>query len=156
MNSNISMLSHGFSKNEYQSRLEKAHKRISNFRLDALMLTTPHNFRYFSGFDSYFWESPTRPWFLIIPNNQEPIAIIPSIGESAFKKTWIKNIYTWQSPNPEDEGISMLVNIINKIKNKYGNIGVEIGNESTIRMPLRDYINLQNRIKGIFNVRNSK
>ena len=39
----------------------------------ALTITElDNNFRYFTGFDSYFWESPTRPWFLIIPNNKYP------------------------------------------------------------------------------------
>ena len=60
-------------------------------KLDAILITTPHNFRYYTGLDSYFWESPTRPWFLIIPYNEKPIAIVPSIGTSALKKTWGKN-----------------------------------------------------------------
>ena len=115
-------------------------------KLAALLITSPHNFRYFTGFDSYFWESPTRPWFLIIPANKEPIAAIPSIGNSALKKTWIKNIHSWPSPNPKDEGISLLASLIKNLNNKFGNIGVEIGNESNLRMPIRDYMSLQKQI----------
>ena len=156
MNSNITKPVHGFSDKEYEYRLEKTHRKMSDSKLDGLLITTEHNFRYFSGFDSYFWESPTRPWFLIIPIDKEPIAIIPSIGKSALKKTWIKNFHTWQSPNPEDEGISLLSNIINNINNTYGNIGIEMGNESTIRMPLKDFFTLQNKIKGFSLVDGSK
>ena len=111
MNKNNSLPDHGFKINEFESRLNSAHKKMHKYDLDALLLTTPHNFRYFTGFDSYFWESPTRPWFLIIPNNKQPIAVIPSIGRSALEKTWIKNIQIWQSPNPEDEGISKLITV---------------------------------------------
>ena len=156
MNKNNSLPDHGFKINEFESRLNSAHKKMHKYDLDALLLTTPHNFRYFTGFDSYFWESPTRPWFLIIPNNKQPIAVIPSIGRSALEKTWIKNIQIWQSPNPEDEGISLLANVINKIQNKYGSIGIEMGKESTIRMPLKDYFDLQNKIKGFSFVDGSK
>jgi len=156
MSTNITKPIHGFSDKEYESRLEKTHKKMSDSKLDGLLITTAHNFRYFSGFDSHFWESPTRPWFLIIPINKEPIAVIPSIGKNALKKTWIKNIHTWQSPNPEDEGISLLSNIINNINNVNGNIGIEMGNESTIRMPLRDFFTLQNKIKRFSLVDGSK
>ena len=73
MNINLRKNQRGFKDNEYSSRIEKAHRKMSIENLDALLITTPHNFRYFSGFDSYFWESPTRPWFLLIPLNKEPI-----------------------------------------------------------------------------------
>ena len=119
MSLDISIPSHGFKDREFQSRIEKAHLKMSVEKLDALLLTTPHNFRYFTGFDSYFWESPTRPWFLIIPLNEDPIAVIPSIGISALKKTWIKNVQSWQSPNPEDEGVTTLASVINKISKKF-------------------------------------
>ena len=156
MSLDISIPSHGFKDREFQSRIEKAHLKMSVEKLDALLLTTPHNFRYFTGFDSYFWESPTRPWFLIIPLNEDPIAVIPSIGISALKKTWIKNVQSWQSPNPEDEGVTTLASVINKVSKKFGNIGIEMGNESLLRMPLRDYFNLKEKIKGFSLIDGSK
>ena len=48
--------------------------------LDAILLTTEAHLRYFSGFLSQFWQSPTRPWFLLLPLDAQPIAIIPTIG----------------------------------------------------------------------------
>ena len=134
---------HGFEIEEFEVRIDRAQKEIKKNRLDALLVTTQHNFRYFTGFDSNFWESPTRPWFLIIPSSHEPIAVIPSIGESALKQTWINNIHVWESPNPADEGVSLLAKTINNISNKFGAIGSEIGKENSMRMPNKDYINLQ-------------
>ena len=146
MNNSIKKPPHGFNISEFHMRLNQTHQMMSEKKLDALLITSPHNFRYFTGFDSYFWESPTRPWFLIIPANKEPIAAIRSIGNSALKKTWIKNIHSWPSPNPKDEGISLLTSLIKNLNNKFGNIGVEIGNESNLRMPIRDYMSLQKQI----------
>ena len=103
----INKQSLGFTNKEFETRLARAFNQMHIYKLDALLITTPHNFRYFSGFDSNFWESPTRPWFIIIPKDKQPIAVIPSIGESAIKQTYIKNIHVWSSPNPNDEGISI-------------------------------------------------
>jgi len=55
-----------FEDSEFERRTERAQRLMREHRLDALLLTSQPNFRYFSGFDSQFWESPTRPWFLIV------------------------------------------------------------------------------------------
>ena len=93
----------GFDISEYRERVKKANILMEQNNLEMLLITSPQNFRYFTGMDSYFWESPTRPWFLLLSLKDDPVAIVPSIGENAIKKTWIKNIHTWKSPNPKDE-----------------------------------------------------
>lgn len=40
----------------------------------ALWLTTEAEIRYFSGFLTQFWQSPTRPWFLIIKRQARLLA----------------------------------------------------------------------------------
>ncbi len=144
----------GFKEEEYQKRLEKLKFLMEQKDIMALIITSPSNFRYFTGFDSNFWESPTRPWFLFIPLNDDPIAIIPSIGQSAMEKTWIKNIKTWESPNPKDEGISLLKDNIINLLPSYGNIGFELGQESHLRMSIDDYLRLK-KILSNFNFVNA-
>ena len=144
----------GFKEEEYQKRLEKLKFLMEQKNIMALIITSPSNFRYFTGFDSNFWESPTRPWFLFIPLNDDPIAIIPSIGQSAMEKTWIKNIKTWESPNPKDEGISLLKDNIVNLLPSYGNIGFELGQESHLRMSIDDYFRLK-KILSNFNFVNA-
>ena len=140
---------HGFEKKEFERRLERATKIISNSEFDALFLTTPANFFYFSGFSTQFWQSPTRPWFLIVTCSGEITAVIPAIGKPAMDQLPIVNfIYTWDSPKPEDEGISLLTKIFNSIPKKFGRIGVEMGIESTLRMPLVDFMSLKNNLSG--------
>ena len=136
----------GFPETEYKERVSKLQKKMQCANIDTTLITSPHNFRYFTGLDSYFWESPTRPWFLLIPQSNDPIAVIPSIGEIALKKTWIKNIQTWPSPQPEDEGVSVLKEAIKNIIPKKGNIGCELGQESHLRMSINDFDKLRNDI----------
>ena len=136
----------GFAKEEYETRVLRLQKKMQVTNIDVTLITSPHNFRYFTGLDSYFWESPTRPWFLLIPQSQDPIAVIPSIGETALKKTWIKNINTWASPQPEDEGISTLKESVKNLLKDKGNIGCEIGKESQLRMSIGDFDQLRKNL----------
>lgn len=138
----------GFSVQEFETRLSNAQKIMQVYQLDSLLLTTPHNIRYFTGYDSQFWESPTRPWFLVIPASSKPIAIVPEIGESEFNKTWLDDIRTWPSPRPEDEGISLLKATLEDLNKTHGNVGAEFGKEMAIRMPVKDL----EKLKGTINL----
>ena len=144
---NKNKVERGFSTQEFEERLIKAQDIMQQYKLDGLLLTTPQNIRYFTGYDSQFWESPTRPWFVVVPASGKPIGIVPEIGESEFKKTWLEDIKTWPSPRPEDEGISMLKSTIDDLKKTYGQIGAEFGKEMAIRMPVRDLFKLKEIVK---------
>jgi len=136
----------GFSAKEFETRLANAQKIMQVYQLDSLLVTTPQNIRYFTGYDSQFWESPTRPWFVVIPATSKPIAIVPEIGESEFNKTWLDEIRTWPSPRPEDEGVSLLKATLENLKKTHGNVGAEFGKEMTIRMPVKDLEKLRKTI----------
>jgi Xaa-Pro aminopeptidase len=68
--------------------------------LDALLLTTPADVFYVTGFLTRFWESPARPWFIIVPAEGDPVAVIPAIGADLMGRTWLQNIITWDAPHP--------------------------------------------------------
>ena len=131
-----------FPKEEYLKRLDNIHKKLENENIDAIVITSPANFRYFSGLDSNFWESPTRPWFLIISKNGKIKALVPSIGLSAIESTFINDIDVWQSPNPKDEGTSLLKKII-KTFPKNSNIGFELGMETYLRMSIKEFLKIK-------------
>ena len=133
----------GFADEEIENRTLRAQEIMHRYELDGILLTTPQNIRYFTGYDSQFWESPTRPWFVIVPLSGKPIAIVPEIGASEFNKTWLDEIKTWPSPRPEDEGISLLKSNLENLKKTFGQIGLELGSEIALRMPVRDFIKLK-------------
>ena len=113
--------------------------------LDALLVTSPPNFRYFSGFDSQFWESPTRPWFLVVPLSGEPIAVIPEIGAPELRATWITSISTWPAPVPEDDGLSLLASTLEALPRRFNRVGAELGREMVLRMPVMDFLSLREK-----------
>lgn len=136
----------GFPKAEYLRRVAATQEQMHRFELDAILLTCERDVRYFSGFLTRFWESPTRPWFLIIPAAGAPVAVIPSIGASLMGKTWISDIRTWSSPNLTDDGVSLLAEALTELTPSTGVIGLPHGPESHLRMPLGDYETLRRSI----------
>ena len=136
----------GFEKIEFEKRTEKTQAKMRQANLDALLLSTEAEIRYFTGFQTQFFESPTRPWFTLVPASGAPIAIIPEIGQAGMKTTWIEKILCWPSPRPEDDGVSLLVGAINEIPARFGRLGMMLGPESIVRMPFADYSSLVSSI----------
>jgi len=139
-------LERGFELSEFETRTSRAQEMMHEHQLDAIFLTTEPNIRYFSGFFTQFWESPTRPLFLIVPAAGKPIAVIPEIGGSGMAGTWIDDIRTWASPNPDDDGISLVANILNGLPRRYGRVGATLGIESCLRMPFNNFIELSSML----------
>ncbi|RXJ98499.1 peptidase M24 [Arcobacter sp. CECT 8989] len=139
----------GFEKAEYERRLGKIQKLMFDEQMDAILLTTQVDIEYYTGFKTQFFESPTRPWFVLIPLDEKPKAIIPVIGESGMRDTWVEDIQTWTSPNPEDEGISLLTLNIKALMKRFKTLGIPQGHESNLRMPLGDYNKLISNLDGI-------
>lgn len=127
-----------FPQSEYQARLEAAQTRMDGAGLGAILLTTEPEIRYFTGFLTRFWESPSRPWFLIVPTSGKPVAVIPSIGAALMGQTWIDDIRTWSAPEPADDGVTLLAATLREVAGG-GPVAVPSGPESHLRMPLVDF-----------------
>lgn len=124
-----------FPVSEFELRLRRTQQAMHAAELDALFFTTEPEMRYFTGFRTMFWLSPTRPWFLVVPLSGKPIAVIPEIGAQLMRSTWIESIHTWSAPHAEDDGISLLVSVLRGFRR----IGMPMGRESQLRMPLADF-----------------
>ncbi len=129
----------GFPRSEFEARAARAQALMTEAGLDGLLVTIKANVRYFSGFDSQFWESPTRPWFLLVPRQGAPVAVIPEIGAPGMAATWVEDIRTWPAPVPEDDGVSLLAAAIEALPRRFGRIGAELGPETALRMPAADF-----------------
>lgn len=138
----------GFPQSEFEARLEAAQRLMAAQRIGALLLSTEPEVRYFSGFLTQFWQSPTRPWFLVVPARGKPIAVIPAIGADVMGRTWIEDIRTWSAPRPEDDGITLLTAALRDAAGPSGRIGVPMGPETHVRMPLRDFDKIREDLHG--------
>ena len=135
-----------FPESEFVNRFAAAQNRMRQQGFDALLFTTEAEMRYFTGFRTLFWQSPTRPWFLILPADGEPITVIPSIGAELMGQTFVRDIRCWASPEPLDEGISLLTDALRG----YARIGMPMGQESSLRMPMADFLQLRGGLNAEF------
>ena len=113
--------------------------------MDAVLITTEAELRYFSGFRTLFWQSPTRPWFLIVPRRGKPVAVIPEIGGALMRATWLDDVRTWSAPHSTDDGIAALVEALSGV----GRLGMSMGRASALRMPLLDFERLRDALPGV-------
>jgi Xaa-Pro aminopeptidase len=139
----------GFARQEFELRTGRAQQIMRRHELDAIVLTTAPNVRYFTGFDSQFWESPTRPWFLVVAAQGAPIAVIPEIGAPEMSMTWIDDIRTWPAPRPPDDGTSLLAGTLESLSRRFGRIGFELGREHSLRMPVVQFLELRGKLRDI-------
>ena len=129
----------GFPESEFVARTCRAHSLMHQQGLGGLLLTTEPEVRYFSGFLTQFWQSPTRPWFLFVPADGKPVAVIPAIGEALMRKTWIEDIRTWNAPCPADDGVGLLIELLSPLAAEGARVGILKGHETSLRMPLVDW-----------------
>ena len=139
-------LARGFLAREFEQRLMRAQTfmRDKMDGIGAVLLTTEQDIGYFSGLESQFWHSPTRPIFLVLPSDGAPRAVVPEIvAETMARTSWLpsENVQTWPAPVPADDGISLLGGVIKDAlagSKHPDRMGLPMSIESQLRMPLAD------------------
>ena len=135
-----------FPAREYRDRVARLQAGMAAQGLGALLLTGPADVFYTTGFLTRFWESPTRPWFVVIPETGAPVAVIPAIGAELMGRTWLRDIRTWDAPDPRDDGIGLLAETLAEQVPPQGRIGLPMGLETHLRMPLAGFETLRARL----------
>ena len=135
-----------FPAQEYRARVARLQAAMAAQDMDALLLTSSADVFYTTGFLTRFWESPARPWFIVVPRAGDPVAVIPSIGADLMGRTWMADIRTWDAPDPRDDGVSLLTATLAGLVSERGRIGLPMGLETHLRMPLGDYEALRTRL----------
>ena len=139
----------GFDTAEFADRCAHAQAAMAQADIGALLLTSEAEIRYFTGFMTQFWQSPTRPWFAVLPSSGKPVAVIPSIGAPLMRHCYIDDIISWASPAADDDGITLVADVIRQHVTKGGSLGMLMGRETAVRMPLADLFALQKRLDAI-------
>ncbi len=139
----------GFPELEFEERVARAQKMMAAAGHAVLLLTTEPEVRYFTGFLTPFWQSPTRPWFVVVPLTGKPVCVIPAIGAECMARTWIDDIRIWSSPNPADEGVSLLAATLRELITSEGTIGLPMGPETALRMSFNDFNRLSEALSPV-------
>jgi Xaa-Pro aminopeptidase len=139
----------GFPDGEFEHRTSSAQQLMAQAGFDALLLTTEPEVRWFTGFHSQFWHSPTRPWFVVVPAQGKPVAVIPAIGESGMAQTWVDDVRVWSSPDRDADGLAMLVDCLRACAQRHRVIGVPMGHESHVRLPMNDFEHIREQLHDV-------
>jgi len=139
----------GFPDSEFEARTRRVQAGMAAQELAGLLLMTEPELYYFSGFQTLFWQSPTRPWFLFVPSSGKPVAVIPEIGAELMRRGWLDDVRTWSAPQPKDDGISLLTDLLLPLAAKGARLGIMKGHETHLRMPLSDWELLMSALPGI-------
>lgn len=135
-----------FPAREFRDRVARLQAGMAAQGLDALLLTGAADVFYVTGFLTRFWESPARPWFVVVPHKGDPVAVIPAIGASLMARTWVRQVRTWDAPDPRDDGIGLLADTLADLVPPRGRIGLPMGAETQLRMPLAGFGALRQRL----------
>ena len=141
--------SRGFGHAEFASRTRSAQAQMAELELDGILLMSEPDVRYFTGFHTLFWQSPTRPWFVFVPIQGKPIAVIPEIGAELMRQSWLDDIRTWSAPAPDDDGVSLLTDLLTPLASSNARLGIMKGHETFLRMPLGDWERLLQALPGL-------
>lgn len=137
------MLNTSFEVGEYHRRIQDAQAMMHGAQLDAMILSSEKHLEYFSGYRSDLWASPTRPFYVIVPLEGEPCAVLPQGADDAWRiSSWIGRFTTWPSPRPHDEGVAEVAAQIAALPDRFARVGIEMGPESRIGMTLDDVFRL--------------
>ncbi|MEC9196367.1 MAG: Xaa-Pro peptidase family protein [Pseudomonadota bacterium] len=128
-----------FPAQEYRGRVARVQAAMAAAGAEALLLTMPEDIFYITGFLTRFWESPARPWFVIVPAKGDPVAVIPAIGVDLMSRTWITHIRSWPAPDPRDDGVSLLAETLCDLVPENGTIATPMGAETHLHAPLGHY-----------------
>jgi Xaa-Pro aminopeptidase len=143
-------MTRGFPPEEFEVRWERLRSAMTEVRLDAILVSTEANFQYISGFASQTWVSPTRPRYLILPRSTAPIAVLPTSNvQGLLATTPVEDVRSWQAPNPEDDGLSLVAGALREAATTYGAVGTEMGPESRLGFPAADFLRLIEAVRPI-------
>ncbi|MDG2405855.1 MAG: Xaa-Pro peptidase family protein [Paracoccaceae bacterium] len=138
--------SRGFEMAEFMRRCVAAQDVMAVHGLGAILLASKADIQYFTGFMTQFWQSPTRPWFVILPTVGAPVAVVPTIGVPLMQACYVSDVRSWASPAAADDGISLLLDTLRQHLDTSERLGLLMGRETALRMPLTDIYTLSSEL----------
>ena len=126
---------------EYSERLEHLRALMRHSDLQAVLLGTGTNLRYFSGYPSPA-RSGSRPFFLLLPLAGDPVFIVHSGRKAEAQRfSWVKDVreYTELSRVP----VRLIRDALSECGALGGKLGMELGFEQSFDVPYLEFCRLQ-------------
>jgi Xaa-Pro dipeptidase len=128
-----------FPETEYEARWERLRARMAAAGLDAVLLTTEANMRYFAGLKTTIFRLKMRPMFAILPADarRAPALVLPEFLEAtALATSWIDDIRTASEcyGKRADDAVDILIGALKDMGLERAAIGMELGDGHHLAM----------------------
>jgi Xaa-Pro dipeptidase len=136
-----------FAKPEFESRAEHTRLKMAEAGLDSLFITSEHNFRYLTG---YILQSPVqqaRPRFLHCPARRRTVRsrAANQSRRNAAHELGLRH-QDLDGAEPRRRRCDIVAHVLTTFAEKFGRIGAELGPESSLGMPVLDFLWLRELI----------
>lgn len=133
---------------EYLSRIEKLSARMRQGGIDGIILTAESNIDYFSGFRHHApWTLFARPFFQIISADGRSALLTHTFLEPEMRRTSaVDDIRTFAASG--DAPVAQVRDIMTELGVTGGKVGMELGYEQRLGIPLNDFRRLETELKG--------
>jgi Xaa-Pro aminopeptidase len=138
------MKSKEFERAEYERRWELAQQEMRAAGLDAIIVTSPANYRYYTGHRTSFWSIRDRLRVCMLPQQGEPTIFLTAIEDEWCRAcSWITNIvhHSWEgfaTWSNRAHGIEELASNLIATGLKSKRIGMELGADQRMGMTYFD------------------
>ena len=107
-------------KEEYKNRRTTLSNTVSEYSLDAFLVSSEENIYYLTGAS---YKPLERPFFIVIWPGREPTLVVPMLEKEHMEKAGIGNVVAyWEYPSPQGSGWP---EILQQILGNVSNVGVE-------------------------------
>ena len=88
-----------FTAEEYEHRLANLRNEMEAAGLDAVLINTDTNHRYFTGHWTHRWMHKFTSMFAILPMNKDPVLVVPPLETGMCElDCWVEDIRTYPPP----------------------------------------------------------
>lgn len=128
-----------FSTEEYQQRLSKLRALMAERDMDAVLITTEANHRYFTGHVTHRWMHQYTAMYALLPLEGDPLLIVPpQEAVMCAEDSWIETIRTFPAQRIR-QGIDVITAAVRELGLAESRIGTELAGIVALRMPYEDF-----------------
>lgn len=136
-----------FPREEYAARVERVRADMARQGMDGLLLTSGPNLTYLSGYPSPV-RAAARPFIFILPQAGEPIFIVHTGRElEARGYSWIGEIRAFHTLSQAP--LAEILSALSDAGLTAGRIGAELGPDTSLDIPVADFLALQNQLPNV-------
>jgi len=74
---------------------------------------------------------------------------VPTIGADGFRRAHVDRVFTWPSPRPADDGVSLLQQVLADVVPQNGHVGAELSDHMVLRMSAADFQRIQVNLSSV-------